>query len=182
MADYDLTRLNILVVDDNRHMRTLVRSILVAMGIRNVSEAEDGAEALKLMKTLDVDIVICDWLMEPMDGTTFTKMIRKSENSPDIYVPIIMLSGHTEVTRVVTARDAGVNEFLAKPVSATHIYQRIKMILESPRQFIRTNDYFGPDRRRRDDPSYKGEERRRSAEDADPSNTSADGEEKASSN
>lgn len=182
MADYDLTRLNVLVVDDNRHMRTLVRSILVAMGIRNVSEAEDGTEALKLMKTLDVDIVICDWLMEPMDGITFTKMIRRNDNSPDIYVPIIMLTGHTELTRVMTARDAGVNEFLAKPVSATNIYQRIKMILESPRQFIRTNDYFGPDRRRRDDPSYKGDERRRSAEDADLSEEHADSEEKASSN
>lgn len=182
MADYDLTRLNILVVDDNSHMRKMVRSILVAMGIRKVSEAEDGAEALKLMKNLDVDIVFCDWLMEPMDGITFTKMVRKSENSPDVYVPIIMLTSHTEVTRVVTARDAGVNEFLAKPVSATHIYQRIKMILESPRQFIRTNDYFGPDRRRRDDPSYNGDERRRSAEDADPSEAPASSEDKASSN
>jgi two-component system chemotaxis response regulator CheY len=132
------------------------------------------------MKTLDADIVICDWLMEPMDGNTFTKMIRKSENSSDIYVPIIMLTGHTELTRVVTARDAGVNEFLAKPVSATNIYQRIKMVLESPRQFIRTNDYFGPDRRRRDDPSYKGEERRRSAEDVDIGETSEDGEDEAS--
>lgn len=166
MADYDLTRLNILIIDDNRHMRTLVRSILMALGIRNITEAEEGASAIKVMKTIDADIVICDWQMKPMDGIQFTKMIRKSENSPDIYVPIIMLTGHTEMTRVVIARDAGVNEFLAKPVSAKNIYQRIKMILESPRQYIRTDDYFGPDRRRRADPSYNGEERRKSAEDS----------------
>lgn len=167
MADYDLTRLNILIVDDNRHMRTLVRSILMALGIRNITEAEDGTGALKVMKTIDADIVICDWQMKPMDGIQFTKIVRKSENSPDIYVPIIMLTGHTEMTRVVIARDAGVNEFLAKPVSAKNIYQRIKMILESPRQYIRTDGYFGPDRRRRADPSYKGDERRKSIEETE---------------
>lgn len=165
MADYDLTRLNILVVDDNQHMRILVRSILITLGIRNITEAEEGTDALKLMKTMDADIVICDWQMSPMDGITFTKMVRQSEASENIYVPIIMLTGHTEIERVLTARDAGVNEFLAKPVSAKKVYQRIKMILESPRQFIRTKEYFGPDRRRRDDPSYQGEERRRNAED-----------------
>lgn len=164
MADYDLTRLNVLVVDDNRHMRTLVRSILNALGIRNVIEADDGSTAMKTLKTMDADIVICDWQMDPMDGITFTKLIRKSEESPNIYVPIIMLTGHTEMSRVVTARDAGVNEFLAKPVSAKNIYQRIKMILDNPRQYIRTKEYFGPDRRRRADPSYNGPERRRSAE------------------
>jgi len=171
MADYDLSRLSILIVDDNRHMRTLLRSILVSLGIRNINEADEGTEALKLMKTIDADIVICDWQMEPMDGIKFTKLVRQSENSPDIYVPIIMLTGHTEMTRVFTARDAGVNEFLAKPVSAKNIYHRIKMILESPRQYIRTDDYFGPDRRRRADPSYHGPERRRNAEDTDPGDT-----------
>lgn len=167
MADYDLTRLSVLIVEDNNHMRTLVRSILMALGIRNITEAEDGASALRLMKTIDADIVFCDWQMKPMDGIQFTKLVRKSENSPDIYIPIIMLTGHTEMTRVVTARDAGVNEFLAKPISAKNIYQRIKMILESPRQYIRTDEYFGPDRRRRDDPAYNGPERRRRAEDTE---------------
>lgn len=174
MADYDLSLLHILVVDDNRHMRTLVRSILSALGIRNIMEAEDGAQAIKLMRTVDADIVICDWNMEPMDGITFTKLVRRGEESPDIYVPIIMLTGHTEMTRVVIARDAGVNEFLAKPVSAKNIYQRIKMILDNPRQYIRTDEYFGPDRRRRADPSYNGPERRRSAEEAGKKSSQSD--------
>lgn len=165
MSTYDLSGLQILVIDDNMHMRRLVKNILSALGIRNVRDAEDGADALKVLNTFDADIVIVDWQMEPIDGIEFTKMVRTSEDSPNIYVPIIMLTGHTEVNRVFTARDAGINEFLAKPVSAKKIYQRIVAILESPRQFIRTASYFGPDRRRRDDPNYSGEERRRSAED-----------------
>lgn len=161
MSDYNIERLNVLVVDDNRHMRFLVRMILKSLGVRDIMEAEEGASALKTLGNFDADIVICDWNMQPMDGIEFTKIIRTSDDSPNAYVPIIMLTGHTEVSRVVTARDAGVNEFLAKPVSAKKIYQRIKVILDNPRQYVRTPSYFGPDRRRRQDPEYDGPDRRK---------------------
>lgn len=116
MADYNIERLNFLVVDDNHHMRHLVRMILKSLGVNEIMEAEDGSAALRTMENYEADIVICDWNMQPMDGIAFTKMIRTSEDSPNIYVPIIMLTGHTEISRVKIARDAGVNEFLAKPV------------------------------------------------------------------
>jgi CheY-like chemotaxis protein len=161
MSDYNIERLNILIVDDNLHMRFLVRMILKSLGVREILEAEDGDAAMRTLQNFDADIVICDWNMEPMDGIEFTKNIRTSDDSPNAYVPIIMLTGHTEISRVETARDAGVNEFLAKPVSAKKIYQRIKVILDNPRQYVRTPTYFGPDRRRRQDPDYEGEERRK---------------------
>lgn len=161
MSEYNIERLNILIVDDNLHMRFLVRMILKSLGVRDIMEAEDGDAAIRTLQNFDADIVICDWNMEPMDGIEFTKKIRTSDDSPNAYVPIIMLTGHTEISRVVTARDAGVNEFLAKPVSASKIYQRIKTILDHPRQYVRTPSYFGPDRRRRQDPDYHGEERRK---------------------
>lgn len=166
MTDYNIQRLNFLIVDDNHHIRFLVRMILKSLGVHEVFEAEDGSEALRTLQHFEADIVICDWNMEPMDGIAFTKEIRNSDVSPNIYVPIIMLTGHTEISRVKTARDAGVNEFLAKPVSAQKIYQRIKSILDNPRQYIRTSSYFGPNRRRRDDPNYAGEERRKAVKDA----------------
>ena len=72
-----------------------------------------------------------------------------------------MLTGHTEADRVMEARDAGVTEFLAKPVSALQLFQRIRTIIEAPRQYVRTADYFGPDRRRRNELDYEGVERRR---------------------
>lgn len=173
MSEYNLEQLNILVVDDNRHMRFLVRMILKSLGVRHVVEAEEGASAFKTLDKFDADIVICDWAMQPMDGIEFTKNIRTSDDSPNAYVPIIMLTGHTEVSRVVTARDAGVNEFLAKPVSAAKIYQRIKAILDSPRQYVRTPTYFGPDRRRRQDPEYDGPERRKPGAPAKTKSTAA---------
>jgi DNA-binding response OmpR family regulator len=61
-----------------------------------------------------------------------------------------MLSGHTELQRICEARDAGVNEFLAKPISARALYSRMMSLIANPRPFVRTATYFGPDRRRRD--------------------------------
>lgn len=163
MADLDISGLKVLIVDDNRNMRRLVKSVLVALGVKTVAEAENGADAVKALVNFEADFVICDWNMKPIDGIEFTNLIRKDEDSPNIYLPIIMLSGHTEMGRIVAARDAGVNEFLAKPVSATNLYQRVKAIIDAPRNYIRTPSYFGPDRRRRNDPGYIGDDRRKSA-------------------
>ncbi len=161
MTDYALDELNLLIVDDSKHMRTLVRTIVNSLGILEVYEAENGEQAYKVLEDFPVDIIIVDWNMSPMDGIEFTRQVRTSDDSPNAYVPIIMLTGHTQMKRVEIAGDAGVNKFLAKPVSAKKIYQRIHEILEKPRQYIRTPNYFGPNRRRKNDPEYRGEERRK---------------------
>jgi DNA-binding response OmpR family regulator len=71
-----------------------------------------------------------------------------------------MLTGHSEKRRVMIARDAGVTEFLAKPISAKGLYQRILNVVANPRPFIKTKNYFGPDRRRNTNAAYIGVERR----------------------
>ena len=160
-AEYNIERLNFLIVDDNKHMCMLIRTILNAFGVRNVIEATDGADALKVMKHFPADIIICDWVMQPLDGLEFVRLVRTGKDSPNPYVPVIMLTGHTERHRVMEAREAGVSEFLAKPVSPKKIYTRIRSIIEHQRNFIKTKTYFGPDRRRQDVASYKGIERRK---------------------
>ena len=164
MDDYNLERLNFLVVDDNSHMCALVKGILNALGVKNVVDAADGADAFKELRHYNADIIICDWNMEPLDGIDFTKMVRTASDSPNPFVPIIMLTGHTEMNRVVEARDAGVHEFLAKPISVKGLYSRIRSIIERPRPFVRAGLYFGPDGRRRDNQAYMGGERRKAVE------------------
>ena len=75
-------------------------------------------------------------------------------------IPVIMITGHSTMRRVAEARDAGVNELLAKPLTARGVLERLNRIVEHPRPFIRTADYFGPDRRRRADPKFAGPWRR----------------------
>ena len=107
------------------------------------------------------DIVITDWSMPIFDGLELAQMIRQPESKGNPYAPIIMLTGHSEKRRVTVARDAGVTEFLAKPISAKALYERIVNVVASPRSFIRTKTYFGPDRRRNVNPTYAGAERRK---------------------
>lgn len=161
-VEYDISALNILIADDNKYMQTLLKEILRAFGVRTVQTASDGAEALKILQTFPADMVITDWMMTPLDGLELTKMIR-SDSSPSIrFLPIILITGYTDYHRVMEALDAGVTEFLAKPVSAYLIYSRIRSIIERPRTFIKSKRYVGPDRRRgkRLTGNYKGAERR----------------------
>lgn len=156
-----LEPVRILVVDDNRHMINLVTSLLYALGCKNVMPALDGAEAFQQMKRAHVDIVIADYNMQPIDGVEFTKLVRTAKDSPNPYVPIVMLTGRTDTESVKLARDAGATEFLAKPVSVRSLYTRLISAVENPRPFIRTKTYFGPDRRRHNPPYYKGPFRRK---------------------
>ena len=79
-----------------------------------------------------------------------------------------MLTGHAELALVTEARDMGVNEFLAKPVSAKALYARITAAVHHPRPFVRTRAYFGPDRRRQKlgPPDVKTGERRKKTDDS----------------
>lgn len=145
---YDLERLNILLIEDDASMRALVRDILYTFGITNIKSAQDGSKAYAELRHFPADIVITDWIMEPLDGIDFTRMVRTAPDSPNPFVPIIMLTAHTSLKRVIEARDSGVTEFLAKPVTAKGLYSRMVSVIENPRQFVRASEYFGPDRRR----------------------------------
>ncbi len=155
-----LDQLKILLVDDNQHMRVLLIELLRAVGINKVHEAADGAEGLQMMRSHPVDIVLTDLAMEPLDGIDFVRLIRNSSDSPNQMIPVIMITGHLTMRRIQEARDAGVNEFVAKPITARNVLERLQIIVDHPRPFVRTDDFFGPDRRRRNDPNYTGPWRR----------------------
>jgi CheY-like chemotaxis protein len=141
-------------------LRVLLTEILRAIGVRPVFEANDGAEALAIMRSNPIDIVMTDLAMQPLDGLDFVRKLRNSRESPKPTAPVIMITGHSTQRRVTEARDAGVKEFLSKPVTVRGVLERIARVVESPRAFVRSDDYFGPDRRRRADPSYSGPRRR----------------------
>jgi len=152
-------KITVLVVDDNKTMRSLVRAILNSVGINNVLEASSGRAALNRLRDKECHLVILDWAMDEMDGIEFTQYMRNDGDSPDPFIPILMLTGHTERIKVEQARDAGVDEFIAKPVTAKQLLMRIDLMIHKRRSFVRTEEYFGPDRRRRKI-EYDGPERR----------------------
>lgn len=148
MTPADFASLCVLLVDDNKHTRAVVRTILEALGVTKIREAVDGTDGLQKFQLFPADLIICDRVMEPMDGLEFVRRVRTSDDSPNPYVPIIMLTAHTELNRIVEARNAGVHEVLAKPISAKALADRILTILRNPRPFVRRGEYFGPAQRR----------------------------------
>jgi CheY-like chemotaxis protein len=145
---YQLHRITVLVVEDNQPMLDIAKSLLLAFGVGHVIGAADGKAGFRQFCTHNPDIVVADWMMKPMDGITFTRLIRNDPSSPNPYVPVILMTGFSERRRVLQARDAGVTEFLVKPFNARDLYKRIAQVIERPRQFVRSEDFFGPDRRR----------------------------------
>ena len=148
MEEAQFAKLRTLIVDDNVHMRALLKRLLASRGIRIVDEAVDGATALSKLNATMFDLVLLDLEMKPVDGIQFTRTIRAAPRQATI--PIIMVSGHTDMARVAQARDAGVNEFLVKPVTPKVLFERIAAIFERPRAFVSSPAYAGPERRRRE--------------------------------
>lgn len=139
----DLSSLTFLVVEDSAYMRTILRTMLQGFGARRIVEAEDGASGLEAMDRANPDILILDWVMPILDGADMVRMIRNPSN-PFAYIPIIMVTGHTERSRIIEARRLGIHELLCKPISAKSLYQRIQSVILAPRDFVKTPTYFGP--------------------------------------
>ncbi len=157
---YNLEHLQVQLVEDNPNMRALVKAMLNALGMENVRDYGNGRKAIDAIKEFTPDLVITDWMMAPVDGLEYTRFIRGNIDSPDIYTPIILMTGHTEKWRIIAAPDAGVTELLAKPITAKTLYDRILAVIEKPRPFVRTKAFFGPCRRRVNWREYMGPERR----------------------
>lgn len=158
-----LAKIRFLLVDDNVHMLNIVKTILKGVGATYLFEAKTMGEAMEKLKREQIDIVILDYMIGDEDGVTFIHQVRNGETSPAPYVPIIMLTAHADRIRVAAARDAGVTEFCVKPVTAQDMLKKIGAVVDHPRPFVRSAMYFGPDRRRRRDPNYRGPERRKHA-------------------
>lgn len=154
-----LGELNALIVDDNGHMRTLLSAVLKAFGILDIRQASNAGDAAAEIRKSVPDFAIIDYLMPPDDGIEFVKAIRRG-NENIRYMPIILVTSYAERECVERARDAGATEFLVKPITPKGVLRRVEEIVLRPRDFIKLEDYFGPDRRRRADPNFTGPYRR----------------------
>lgn len=139
-----LASCKVLIVDDEHFMRKVVRTLLISLGVRTIYEAADGPAGLDAIRSLTPDVVILDWQMPGLDGAGFVRMVRSPKTFPLPDVPIIMLTGHGERSRVIEAVEIGVNEFLLKPVSLKALRDRMIAVLVKPRPLVKSGDYYGP--------------------------------------
>ena len=129
-------------------MRQLMRTVLNTLGVGRVRAAMNVDSAIEELSVEPADAIFTDW-SPTTSGIELVHRVRQAPDSPNPYMPVIIVSGYSEFRHVVTARDLGADEYLAKPISANLVYCRIRSLIEARRPFIRNEAYFGPDRRRR---------------------------------
>ena len=167
MSEYNLAGVNLLLVEDNEFVQKSLRGILRAFKVGGVSVCANGTEAIEFLKKVPegaLDLLIADYVMTPIDGLLLLRWLRNSNDSPNRFMPVIMMSGAADLHVVNAARDMGATEFLAKPFSIQSISEHLLNAIAIPRQFIATRDYFGPDRRRQIAPTAPTKERRKTRE------------------
>ena len=166
MSYYRLNLLSALVVDDDPDICALINDLLRALGFGRCLTAVNGEVAMAILadsEATPIDLVITEIAMEPGDGGDLLQWIRRSLKSPNRFMPVVLMTGQTEMEAMLRMRDLGVTEVLAKPLSLDRLCSVIDGLIASPRRFVESGRYFGPDRRRLEIP-YRGGERRDLAE------------------
>lgn len=145
---FDFSDISVLVAEHNSYMRQTMRSILRTFNVGTIEEARSPDHAWDSYCLHKPDVVFADWA-PGFDGMGLLQRIRRDDDSPNPFVPVIVMTSMSDKEHVLTARDLGMTEFIAKPFSPKLIYLRLHIIAEQPRSFVRTGNFFGPDRRRR---------------------------------
>lgn len=154
--------LRVLVATPHRDFASALTAMLRALRVKSVSKVHESATVCRLLKSTRYDALILDSAIGPEDGVAITRKMRTSEECPNTTLPVIMISSAAGRKFIETARDAGIHEFIRMPVSGEILHARLHTALSRPREFVASQSYAGPDRRRRKD-SYKGPERRAGA-------------------
>lgn len=171
MADHeriDFSKISFLVVEPNRLMGQMVRDVLMMLEAQYIDRARDFDSAVNILRMGRTDVMISEWALSQetlgRTGMDIVHWIRNDPGSPNRMMPIIMMTANSEEEYVCRARDSGVSEFVAKPYTVQGFYTRLATAIARPRQFVRIDEYFGPDRRRKRATPYGGPERRAPAE------------------
>jgi two-component system, chemotaxis family, chemotaxis protein CheY len=143
----NLGGLAILVADPNSYLRRIIQSMLRGFGANKLFEVEDYLGVVKVLTVQKVDALLCDTRLPPEGGLSLIRVIRRQLDNENRTMPILVMTADSREMTIKMARDAGANMVIAKPMSPKALYDRLAWIAFTPRNFIDTATYFGPDRR-----------------------------------
>jgi len=144
LCQVNLLELKALAVDDSRTSRRIVCDLLRELRIAQAEQAEDGADAMAKLRGFPADLVVCDLHMAPLDGIEFTRLLREATDSPNAYVPVLMMTADAIETQLNNALSAGVNSFMSKPVEMAVLRARIVALFSRPMVFVREGRQLRP--------------------------------------
>lgn len=132
MTSTDDASIRVLVVDDQRTMRSIIRQLLGHVGISDVSEAEHGEQALAMIsgpRGVIPDVIIYDLHMQRMDGMEFCNRLRRSEDARHRGIPILILTGEEDEMLHAVSRQVGAAKILMKPIAANDLLAEIRAVI-----------------------------------------------------
>jgi two-component system chemotaxis response regulator CheY len=119
--------MNVLIVDDYKTMLRIIRNLLKQLGFMNVEEANDGAQALQMLRAGNFGLVISDWNMEPMTGLELLRQVRADPRLKAM--PFIMVTAESKSENVIAAKEAGVSNYIVKPFNAETLKGKMVSVL-----------------------------------------------------
>ena len=120
--------MKILIVDDFATMRRIVRNVLRQIGFTNMVEADNGKNALKILKKENIDLILCDWNMPEMPGIDLLKTLRSEDELKSI--PFVMVTAEAQKDNIIEAVKAGVNSYIVKPFTAETVSEKLNIIFK----------------------------------------------------
>ncbi len=155
----NLRKTTILIVDSNEFARRFIRSICRNLHFGTILTAANTTEAFDYLNKTSVQLIVCDWTLQPRSSADFVKQLRASQPHPNSTIPIIVLTSSVSPEAIVAARDSGVDDFLTRPIVMKRLLNSFVSLLCFPRPYIQAPNYIGPCRRRKK-VSFDGPERR----------------------
>jgi CheY-like chemotaxis protein len=153
--------LSVLVADAHSFSRELIVEILRHLTVANIPSVRSADTAFSTLNEVPADLVLLSWdRTDPFDALAFARDLRQLEDNRLRRLPILLLTGKLTKQQVIAGRDAGIDEFLTKPISPVALRQRLEMVIETPRPFIDSAIFLGPCRRRKNPADYYGAKRR----------------------
>lgn len=157
-----LKKKTFLIVEPFRGQTSIMRSILREAHAGRILEAQDGATGLEMASVNMIDVAFIATDLTLTNGYEFARLIRHDKEVVNPLMALVLMTHAPDRAILKRAIQCGIDTIVQKPMSAADVIGRVKLVLERPVPYIRTPaGYFGPDRRRRADPAYRGEDRRK---------------------
>lgn len=161
-AKFNLEKTRILLFDADAMSREIAAQILSGFGAKNITKVSEAADAKRAVSQGAYDLVVADPATSGPEGYDFVPWLRRQVGAANRFVPVLVITGHTQRSRIAAARDSGANIVVAKPLTPVAIFQRIEWMAREKRPYVDCPVYAGPDRRFKFDGPPPGSEGRRS--------------------
>ncbi|MDR3528768.1 MAG: response regulator [Rhizomicrobium sp.] len=144
---FNFSEIMALVVDHDRFSTGIISQILRGFGLNNHFIVGTGEAAKKLLPSGRFHLLICESVLQDMSLADLVRWLRRRNDTKIRYMPVVVLTGYTQFSRVTHARDAGVSSVVRKPVSPATLFDHILWAARTERPFIDADAFAGPDRR-----------------------------------